>query len=84
MAGKASGAPLDQAAAVALQELFGDHLPSVPGLHKHSVLGTLLKRGQLEEFMDELLSLSSAEILPIRGVGKPRIPPTTAGSHFQA
>ena len=46
----------DQEAALSLRNSFGGTLRPVPEADEHNVLGTLLKRGQLPDFLAELLA----------------------------
>jgi hypothetical protein len=46
----------DHLSALALLDLFGGRLRPVPDIDRHGVLGELLKRGQLAEFLDEMLA----------------------------
>jgi len=46
----------DHQSALALMGLFGGRLRPIPGIPNHGVLGRLMKRGQLGEFLDEMLA----------------------------
>jgi hypothetical protein len=46
----------DHERALALQNLFGGQLHPVPNVATHGVLGELLKRGLLDEFLNEILA----------------------------
>jgi hypothetical protein len=46
----------DYEGALAVQKLLGGRLRPIPGVNDHNLLGAMLKRGQLAEFLGEILA----------------------------